>query len=246
MKSSLSRTLSTSSMLSLSSTEWSGDETGLNTAFFETSDSDSVKIKTSDSDTDSLEPPKKKARKKSPPKQTAFSSSESDSSSDEDILGQLKNKTSTPMKKHSVDESKVKKGLQNFSRDFPVENAEPSAKDPTSSKNGNSPAKKMKIEETVKTEPRSSSESQMKKIKKLRKKMFQKNRKLKVLEESSDHLQDRVRRRDDEIKRRDEKIKELSEKNLDLIGKLEKKSKTPNAQMCTICFDSVSITIFGY
>ena len=222
MKSSLSRTLSTSSMLSLSSTEWSGDETGLNTAFFETSDSDSVKIKTSDSDTDSLEPPKKKARKKSPPKQNAFSSSESDSSSDEDILDQLKNKTSTPMKKHSVDESNVKEGLQNFSRDFAVENAEPSAKDPTSSKNGKSP--------------------EMKKIKKLREKMFRKNRKLKVLEESSDHLQDRLRRRDDEIKRRDEKIKELSEKNLDLIEKLEKKSKTPNAQMCTICFDSVSIT----
>ena len=152
-----SRALSaSSSSMSLSSTEWDGDETGLNTGFFETSDSELEISRTSGSDTDGSEQrkePKKKILKKSSQKKETFSSSESDSSSDEDT----DKKTSTPMKKYSVSQMKVKEGLQNFLRDFLMQ--EVTTKDPTSSGNVKSTVKKMKIEETVKTEPKSSSES---------------------------------------------------------------------------------------
>ena len=160
-----SRVLSaSSSMLSLSSTEWDGDETGLNTGFFETSDSDMDVLRTSESDmsADSDAPeerkePKKKILKKSSPTKEDSSSSESDPSSDEDT----KKKTSTPMKKYSPSQTKVKEGLQNFLKDFsmPDVKTERPTSDSTSSGNEKPAAKKMKIQETVKTEPKSSSES---------------------------------------------------------------------------------------
>ena len=156
-----SRALSaSSSMLSLSSTEWDGDETGLNTGFFETSDSDLEICRTSGSDTDASEQrkePKKKVLKKTSQKKETSSISESDSSSDEDT----DKKTSTPMKKYSISQTKVKQGLQNFLRCFSMQEVtvKPSTKDPTSSENEKPAAKKMKIEETVKTESKSSSES---------------------------------------------------------------------------------------
>ena len=152
-----SRALSaSSSMLSLSSTEWDGDETGLNTGFFETSDSELEIFRTSGSDTDASEQrkePKKKILKKTSRKKETSSSSESDSSSDEDT----KKKTSTPMKKYSISQTKVKQGLQNFLRHFSMQ--EVTMKPSTSSGNEKPAAKKMKIEETVKTEFKSSSES---------------------------------------------------------------------------------------
>ena len=61
-----------------------------------------------------------------------------------------------------------------------------------------------------------------------------KTTRLKQLADNNDHLQDRLRRRD-------EKIKELNEKNLQLSEKLKNISKTQDAFMCIICFDSVSI-----
>ena len=64
--------------------------------------------------------------------------------------------------------------------------------------------------------------------------MLQRKHKLKLLAENNDHLQDRLRRRD-------ETIKELNEKNLQLSEKLKNISKTQDAFMCIICFDSVSI-----
>ena len=150
-----SRALSaSSSMLSLSSTEWDGDETGLNTGFFETSELEI--FRTSGSDTDASEQrkePKKKILKKTSHKKETSSSSESDSSSDEDT----KKKTSTPMKKYSISQTKVKQGLQNFLRHFSMQ--EVTMKPSTSSGNEKPAAKKMKIEETVKTEFKSSSES---------------------------------------------------------------------------------------
>ena len=65
------------------------------------------------------------------------------------------------MKKYSISQTKVKQGLQNFLRDFSMQEVtvKPSTKDPTSPENEKPAAKKMKIEETVKTEFKSSSES---------------------------------------------------------------------------------------
>lgn len=164
-----SRVLSaSSSMLSLSSTEWDGDETGLNTGFFETSDSDSDAFRTPDSgmsaDTDASEErrvSKKKVLKKTSPKEEDSSSSESDPCSAEDT----KKKTSTPMKKYkkvySLSQEKVKEDLQNFLKDFsmPDVKTERPTSDSTSSGDEKPAKKKMKIQGTVKTEPRSSSES---------------------------------------------------------------------------------------
>ena len=72
-----------------------------------------------------------------------------------------------------------------------------------------------------------------KRIRKLRKDMFQRKQKLKVLAENSDHLQDKLRRRD-------EKIKGLIDKNFKLTEKLK---KDPDAHICIICFDSVSTAL---
>ena len=201
-----SRALSaSSSSMSLSSTEWDGDETGLNTGFFETSDSD-LEIFTDASE--QRKEPEKNVLKKISQKKEFSSSSGSDSSSDDDT----KKKTSTPMKKYSI--SQMKQGLQNFLRDFSVE---PSTKDPTSSGDEKPTAKKMKIEETVKIESKSSSEH-----------------KLKLLAENNDHLQDTLRRRN-------ETVKGLNKEKLQLLEKLKKISKTQDAFVCIICFDSVSI-----
>ena len=63
--------------------------------------------------------------------------------------------------------------------------------------------------------------------------MFQRKQKLKVLAENSDHLQDKLRRRD-------EKIKGLIDKNFKLTEKLK---KDPDAHICIICFDSVSTSL---
>ena len=71
--------------------------------------------------------------------------------------------------------------------------------------------------------------------------MLQRKHKLKLLAENNDHLQDRLRRRDETIKELNEKNLQLSEKNLQLSEKLKKISKTQDAFMCIICFDSVSI-----
>ena len=160
-----SRVLSaSSSMLSLSSTEWDGDETGLNTGFFETSDSDLDVFRTPNSymsaDTDASEErivSKKKVLKKISPKKEDSSSSESDPSSGEDT----KKKTSTPMKQYSLFQTKVKEGLQNFLKDFSMRDVktERPTSDSTSSGDEKPAKKKMKIQKTVKTEPKSSSES---------------------------------------------------------------------------------------
>ena len=66
--------------------------------------------------------------------------------------------------------------------------------------------------------------------------MFQRKQKLKVLAENSDHLQDKLRRRD-------EKIKRLNDQNFQLTEKMKKISKTPDAHICIICFDSVSTVL---
>ena len=108
MASSSSRVLSASSSM-LSSNEWSEDESGLNTGFFETSDYDS--------ETDSVESPKKKILKKSSPKKRTFSRSESDVSIQEDT----KKITSTPMRKYSVAERKAKENLLKFLVDFSMQ-----------------------------------------------------------------------------------------------------------------------------
>ena len=165
---------------------WDGDETGLNTGFFETSDSDLEIFRTSGSDADASgqrKEPKQNVLKKTSQKKETSSSSGSNSSSDDDTTNH-----------------------------------------PTSSGDEKPTAKKMKIEETVKTESKSSSEH-----------------KFKLLAENNDHLQDTIRRRDETIMGLNEKNLQLSEKNLQLSEKLKKISKTQDAFMCIICFDSVSI-----
>ena len=66
--------------------------------------------------------------------------------------------------------------------------------------------------------------------------MFQRKQKLKVLAENNDHLQDKLRRRD-------EKIKRLNDQNFQLTEKMKKISKTQDANICIICFDSVSMVL---